>query len=196
LATNCCRWFIFARNARITLRSRQQTGEECYGTSADDWNTTFGSTGSEYSTTQVTGSTFLQFRGFRIVDLRAQTAFAVSVKPEVVVSIGSSFARPEVVSSGPDTATPITPSVKEFFVLTLSPLLLPIQRARARIETRLFGRPLQVTVRIGKASSVYRRLRPVWSSKNISKTQRYACTHQLSSHLPSMPVKRGGQLTR
>jgi len=28
------------------------------------------------------------------------------------------------------------------------------------------------------------------------KTQRCACTHQLSSHLPSTPVKLGGQLTR
>jgi len=48
--------------------------------------------GSEYSTSQVTGSTFLPSNGSRIVDLRVQTAvFAVSVKPEVVVC------RPEVV---------------------------------------------------------------------------------------------------
>ena len=69
-----CRWPIFARNARIrpTLRSRQQTGAECYRTSADDRNTTSGSTGSEYSTSQVTGSNFLPFRGFRVVDLRRQ----------------------------------------------------------------------------------------------------------------------------
>jgi len=41
---------------------------------------------------QVTGSTSLPSRGFLIVDLRVQAAvFAVSVKPEVVVS------RPEVV---------------------------------------------------------------------------------------------------
>jgi len=63
-------------NARITLRSRQQTGAECYRTSADDRNTT-GSTGSEYSTSQVTGSTFLSSRGFCIVDLRVPTAVLV-----------------------------------------------------------------------------------------------------------------------
>jgi len=78
---------FFARIARITLRSCQQTGAERYKTSADDRNnTTSGSTGSEYSTLRVTGSTFLPSRGFRIVDLQVQTAvFAVSVKPEVVV---------------------------------------------------------------------------------------------------------------
>jgi len=80
-----------ARNALITLRSRQQNGAECYGTSADDPNTTSGSTGNEYSMSQVTGSTFLPCtflpsRGFRIVDLRVQMAeFVVSIKPEVVV---------------------------------------------------------------------------------------------------------------
>jgi len=82
----------FPRSTRITLHSRQQTGAECYGTLADDRNTTSGSMESEYSTSQVTGSSFLTDRGFRIVDLRVQTAvFAVSVKPEVVVS------RPEVI---------------------------------------------------------------------------------------------------
>jgi len=35
------------------------------------------------------------------------------------LSTGSSFARPEVVFSVPDTATPITPSVKEFSPLRL-----------------------------------------------------------------------------
>jgi len=34
--------------------------------------------------------------------------------------------RPEVVSSGPDTATSMTPIVKEFAVSTPSPLLLSI----------------------------------------------------------------------
>ena len=92
LVRNGCRWPIFARNARITLRSHQQTGTECYETSANDRNTTSGSTGSEYSTSQVTESTLLPSRGFWIVDLQVQTAvLAVSVKPEVVVS------RPEVV---------------------------------------------------------------------------------------------------
>jgi len=92
LARNGCRWLIFALNVRVTLRSRHLTGAECYGTSADDRNTTSGSTGSEYSTSQVTGSTFLPSRGFRVVGLQVQTAvFAVFVKPEVVVF------RPEVV---------------------------------------------------------------------------------------------------
>jgi len=59
LASNGCWWPIFARNARSTLRSRQQTGAERYGASADDQNTTSGSTRSEYSTVQVAGSTFL-----------------------------------------------------------------------------------------------------------------------------------------
>jgi len=63
------------------------------------------------------------------------------------LSIGSSFARPEVASSGQDRATPITPTVKEFSVSTASPLLLSINRACTRIETMFFGRPLQVTVR-------------------------------------------------
>ena len=69
LARNGCRWLIFALNVRVTLRSRHLTGAECYGTSADDRNTTSGSTGSEYSTSQVTGSTFLPLRGFGFVDL-------------------------------------------------------------------------------------------------------------------------------
>ena len=44
-------------------------------------------TGSEYAMSQVTGSSFLSSRDFGIVELRVQTAlFAVSVKPEVVVS--------------------------------------------------------------------------------------------------------------
>jgi len=47
----------------------------------------------QYSTLQITGSTFLPSRGFRIVDLRVQAAvFAVSAKLEVAVC------RPEVVS--------------------------------------------------------------------------------------------------
>jgi len=79
-------------SARITLRSRQKTGAECYGTSANDRNTTSGSTGSEYLTSYLTGSTFLSSICFQIVDMRVQTAvFAVSDnKPKVVVS------RPEV----------------------------------------------------------------------------------------------------
>ena len=85
-------WHMLARNARITLRSRKQTCAECYGSSADDRNTIYGSTGSEYSTSQVTGSNILPSRGFQIVDLRVETAaFAVLVKPEVAVF------RPEVV---------------------------------------------------------------------------------------------------
>jgi len=73
--------------ARIMLRIRQQTGAECYGMSADAQNTTSGLMLTEYSTAQVTGSTFLSSRGFWIVDLRVQTAvFAVSIKPEVVLS--------------------------------------------------------------------------------------------------------------
>jgi len=38
-------WRIFARDARITLRSPQQSGAECYGTSADDRNATSGFNG-------------------------------------------------------------------------------------------------------------------------------------------------------
>ena len=145
MARNGCRWPIFARNARITLRIRQETGTECYGASADDRNTTSGSTGCEYSTSRVTGSTFLLSRCFRIADLPVQTTvFAVSVKSEMVVS------RPEVVLRDrkwippAHTATPITPSMKEFSVSTPSPLLLSIWLAPTR---RLFGRPLQVAVR-------------------------------------------------
>jgi len=79
---------FFAHNVRISLRSRQQTS--AYGTTADDQNTkfTFGSTGSVYWTSQVSGSTLLpsHSRGFRNNTLRGQTAvFAVSIKPEVVV---------------------------------------------------------------------------------------------------------------
>jgi len=118
LARNGCRWPIFDRNTPITLRSRQQT------VAADDLNTTSCLTGSEYSTSQVTGSTFLSSRrGFRIVDLRVQTAvFVVSVKTgSGCLSTGRSFARPEVAFSGRDTATPITPRVNEFSVSTPSP---------------------------------------------------------------------------
>jgi len=68
LARNGCRWPIFACRAPITLRSRQQTGAECYGTSGDDRNTTSGSMGSDYLTSQVTGSTLPLSGGFRIVN--------------------------------------------------------------------------------------------------------------------------------
>jgi len=92
LARNGCQWPIFASNARITLSIVASRLVQNATGRTDDWNTTSGSTGSEYSTSQVTGSTFLPYRGFRIVDLRVQTAvFVVSVKPEVFVS------RPEVV---------------------------------------------------------------------------------------------------
>jgi len=49
LARNGFRWPIFARNAHITLRSRQQMAQSAtaHGTSADDRNTTSGSTGSQ-----------------------------------------------------------------------------------------------------------------------------------------------------
>jgi len=59
LVRDGCRWPIFARklNACITFRSRKQSGAECYGTSTSDKKS--GSTGGEYSTSQVTGSTFL-----------------------------------------------------------------------------------------------------------------------------------------
>ena len=42
------------------------------------------------------------------------------------LSTGSSFLRPDMASSDPDTATPMTPIVKEFSVSTSSPLLLSI----------------------------------------------------------------------
>ena len=61
------------------MRNRQQTGAECYGTSAHDRNTTSGSTGSKRSTSQVTGSTFLPSTGFRIVDLRVQMSKRLAV---------------------------------------------------------------------------------------------------------------------
>jgi len=54
----------FRRNARVTLRCCQQTGAECYRTSAKGQNTTSGSTGSEHLTSQVIGSTFLPSIGF------------------------------------------------------------------------------------------------------------------------------------
>jgi len=79
------KWLLvayFAYNAHITLC----TGAECYGTSADDRNTNSGSMENEYSTS-VIGSTFLPSPNFWIVDLHDQMAvFAVSIKPEVVVS--------------------------------------------------------------------------------------------------------------
>jgi len=52
----------------------------------------------------------------------------------VVLSTGNSFASLEVASSGPDRATLVTPSVKEFCVSTPSPLLLSKYRACTRIE--------------------------------------------------------------
>ena len=75
-------------------RHRRLLSAKTPGTSANDRNTTSGSTGSQYSTSQVTGSTFLPSRDFRIIDLRIHTAvFAISVKPEVGwLSTGSSFA--------------------------------------------------------------------------------------------------------
>jgi len=86
LAKNGCQWPIFTCNARITPHSRWRTGAEYYRTSTDNWSTASSSTGSEYSTSQVTGSTLMPFRGFQVVDLRGHTTvFVVSVKPEVIV---------------------------------------------------------------------------------------------------------------
>ena len=53
-----------------------------------------------------------------------------------------------------------------------------------------------VYTRIGKDSSVHRRLRPVWRSKISAKAHRCDCIHQLLSRLSSMLVKRGEQLTK
>jgi len=147
LARNGCRWPIFARNACITLHRRQKTGAECYGTSADDRNTTSGSTGNEYSTSQMTGSTLLQSRGVLIVDVRVQTAVcAVSVKPEVVVSLPEVVLRdlkwlpPAQIYSDSNDAE----CEGVFCFDTVS--ITFVHTAGARIETRLFGRPLQVTL--------------------------------------------------
>jgi len=105
---------------------------------------TFSSRGSEYSTSQVTGSSFLASRGFRIVDLRVQTSvFAVSGKPEVVVS------RPEVILRDRKWLLPTQIQrlrsrrvLRSFlFRLRLHYFCLCIGSARS------FGLPLQVTVR-------------------------------------------------
>jgi len=92
---------------------------------------------------QVTGSTFLPTRGFRIVDVLVHTAvFAVSVKPEVVVSTGCSFTRPEVASSGPDTATPMMPIAEcegVFCFDSISMTFVHIWRVHTCIETGLLG---------------------------------------------------------
>ena len=114
---------------------------ECYRTSADDRSATSGSTESEYSTLQITRSTFLPYKGFRIVDMRVHTG-SICVFRQTgngCLSTGSSFARWEVAPSGPDAATSITPSAKEFSVSTPSPspLVLSIWRMRTCIETRL-----------------------------------------------------------
>jgi len=75
------------------LRSRQQTGTECYGTPVDDRNTTSGSTGSEYSTSRVTGSTFLPSRGFHIVHLSSDVSICgFRQTGSGCLSTGSSFA--------------------------------------------------------------------------------------------------------
>jgi len=101
------------------LRSRQQTGAEYYGTSADDRNTTSSPMGSEYSTSQVTDRTFLPLTGIRIVDQWVQTAvFAVSVKPDVVVSGPEVVLRPRY-----HAATCISPSLIHLFdIKAASPL--------------------------------------------------------------------------
>ena len=118
------------RVLRCVVTTHQQTVAECYGASADDRNTTSGSTGSEYSTSQITGSTLLSSRGFRIVELcesdDSRPICGLRQTGSGCLSTGSSFSRPEVAVCGPDTATPITPSVKEFSVSTPSPLLSSI----------------------------------------------------------------------
>ena len=103
-------------------------------------------TGSEYSTSHVTGSTFLPCRCFRIVDLRIQMAVFV-VKPELVVS------RPEVVLQDRKWLPPAQIQrlrsrrrVKEFSVSTSSPLLLSTYISGVHAP-RFFGRLLQVAVR-------------------------------------------------
>jgi len=144
LARNGCRWPIFARNARITyVRSRQQTG-----TSADNQNTTSGSTGSEYSTSQVTGSTFLMSSGFRVVVLQVQRQYLwfpsnrkwLPLDWKSFCETGSGFLRPRYSNS--DHA-----ECEEVFSFdSVSITFVHIASTHA-LETRLFGRPLQVTVR-------------------------------------------------
>jgi len=108
-------WHMLARNARITLRSRQQTGAECYMTSADDQNTPSGSRGIKWIF-DVAGH-----REYFSAIQRLSGCWPASSDGSICgfhqtgsgcLFTGSSFARPEVVSSGPDTAIPITPSVK------------------------------------------------------------------------------------
>jgi len=87
-------WSTFARYARNTLRSRRQTDAECYRTSADD-------------------------AGILLPVQRDICGFSQTVSG--CLSTGSSFARSGVASFGPDRATPIMLSVKEFSVSTQSP---------------------------------------------------------------------------
>jgi len=92
-------------------------------------------TGSEYSASQVTESTFLPSRGFRFVDLRPASSdgniCGFRQTGSGCLSTGSSLARPEVASSGPDTATPMTPSVKDFSVDSVSMTFVHIAGAHA-----------------------------------------------------------------
>jgi len=148
LARNGQQWPIFAWNAHTPLRSHQLTGRECYGTSADDRNTTSCSMRREYLTLKVAGSTFLPSRGFWIVDLRVQTAvFAVSIKLELAVSRSevvlrdrSGFLRPRYGDS--DDA-----GCEGAFSLDSISITFVHWRTRTPIETRHFGRPFQVIVR-------------------------------------------------
>ena len=146
---NGCRWPIFGHNARITLRSGQQTGAECYGTSADQITGILlpDPLNVNIRRRMSHGVLFCRPEAFGLLtcEFRRQY-FAVSVKPEVAVS------RPEVVLRDrkwlSPTATVITPSVKEFSVSSPSPLLFSIYWARTcRPIEACIGRPLQVTVR-------------------------------------------------
>ena len=115
----CHKWLSVAY-----CRLNQQTGTECYGTSAADRNTTSGSTGSEYSTSQVTGELFCRTEAFGLLTCEFRRQYLRFPSNRKWLSLDRKwFARPEVASSGPDSATPIKQSVKEFSVSTPSPLL-------------------------------------------------------------------------
>ena len=103
-------------------------------TSADDRNTTSCSTGSEYWTSHIIKRTFLPSRGFRIVDVRVQTAvLAVSVKPEVF--------RTEVAlrPSRYHAATCISPSLMHLLDFRASFSLISVLMLCCRLDWQLIG---------------------------------------------------------
>jgi len=130
----------FRRNARITLLSvLQQSGTECYGTSADD--RILLPVQREVNIRRRRSPRVLFCRPEALESLICEFGRTCGFQQirNGCLSTGSSFVRPEVAFSGPDTATPITASVKDPSLTWVNGIVCPLCSCALRICNRCTG---------------------------------------------------------